>query len=111
MNSDGELVFDTDKFEELYASNPEAMEDLFAAFEASSSTTTEVSPGVTIIEDSSTSSRQGIGDIFDQLLEQLTNSINGTMTLADESIGDQIELNERRIEQMDQRAGLTQSHA
>ncbi len=101
VNSKGEITFDAAKFEELYASNPDAMEDLFAAFESESSSTTEVAPGVTIQEASTTNSKQGIGDIFDQLLDQLTNSINGTMTLADEAIGSQIELNQQRIEDID----------
>ncbi|MCZ6492651.1 MAG: flagellar filament capping protein FliD, partial [Planctomycetota bacterium] len=45
----------------------------------------------------------GFGDLFDQLLDGLTNSIDGTMTLADEFLQDQIDLTNSRIDAFDVR--------
>ena len=45
----------------------------------------------------------GFGDIFDSLMEDLTNSIDGVMTLAGNNFRDQIEFANKRIEEFDSR--------
>jgi flagellar hook-associated protein 2 len=103
VGADGVLTFDQDKFREAYEADPEAVENLFTAFEGSTTTTEEIAPGVTIETNEQTYTSLGFADLFDQLLEGLTNSIDGTMTVADEAIQDQIELTRDRIEDFDDR--------
>ncbi len=62
-----------------------------------------ISEGVTINPNKQVYTKLGFGELFDQLLERLTNSIDGTVTLADKVFEDQIELTEKRIERFDER--------
>jgi flagellar hook-associated protein 2 len=103
VGSGGTLQFDRAKFQEAYETDPEAVEDLFTAFQGSTTTTQEIAEGVTVEVNEQTYTRLGFGDLFDQLLDGLTNSIDGTVTLADESLQDQIDLTQSRIEAFDER--------
>jgi flagellar hook-associated protein 2 len=103
VGAGGVLQFDRGKFQEAYDSDPEAVENLFTAFQGSTTTTKEIAPGVTVDSNEQTYSQLGVGDLFDQLLDGLTDSIDGTMTLADEAIQDQINLTQGRIEDFDER--------
>ncbi|UCD74944.1 MAG: flagellar filament capping protein FliD [Phycisphaerales bacterium] len=103
VGSDGQLTFDQDKFETAYANDPEAVENLFATYEATTNTTEEIADGVTVTKLDPTVTARGIGQIFDDLLDGLTNSIDGTMTLADQSFTDMIELANDRIADFDER--------
>ncbi|MHC4143128.1 MAG: flagellar filament capping protein FliD, partial [Planctomycetota bacterium] len=91
------------KFQEAYDTDPEAVENLFTAFQGSTTTTEEIEPGVTVVVSQQTYTQLGFGDLFDQLMDQLTNSIDGTMALADDAIQDQIDLTEDRIDDYDER--------
>ena len=62
-----------------------------------------IEPGVTVKVSQQSYTQLGFGDLFDQLMDGLTNSTNGTMTLADDVIQDQIDLAEDRIEDYDER--------
>ena len=97
------LTFDKDKFREAYENDPQAVENLFAAFKGSTTTTKEIAPGVTVNVTEQTFTVLGFGDLFDQLLDGLTNSIDGTMTLADQVFQDQIDLTKSRIDAFDVR--------
>jgi flagellar hook-associated protein 2 len=99
----GQVNFDQTKFEEAYAEDPEAVENLFAAFEATSGTTEEIAPGVTISTDDVTYDALGFGDLFDQLLDGLTNSVDGALTRAGENFQELIDAANERIEQFDER--------
>ncbi|MHC4448358.1 MAG: flagellar filament capping protein FliD, partial [Planctomycetota bacterium] len=103
IGANGQLTFDQDGFLEAYNSDPEAVEALFAAFKASSTATEEIAPGVTILSTEQTFTQLGFGDLFDQLLDGLTNSIDGVVTLADQGFDDQIDLINDRIEDFDER--------
>jgi flagellar hook-associated protein 2 len=103
INSDGELTFDQDKFRERYTADPESVEALFAEYDVTESSSTEVSENVTVNETTTTFNALGFGSLFDELLDDLTNSVNGTVALADESFDDQIELLNTRIEDFDAR--------
>ncbi|MHC4304522.1 MAG: flagellar filament capping protein FliD [Planctomycetota bacterium] len=103
VGSGGALNFDRAKFQEAYDADPEAVENLFTAFQGSTTTTEEIAPGVTVQVNEQSYTQLGFGDLFDQLMDGLTNSIDGTMTLADDAIQDQIELTEDRIEDYDER--------
>ncbi|MCZ6493328.1 MAG: flagellar filament capping protein FliD [Planctomycetota bacterium] len=98
IGAEGVLTFDKDKFREAYENDPQAVENLFAAFKGSTTTTKEIAPGVTVNVTEQTFTVLGFGDLFDQLLDGLTNSIDGTMTLADQVFQDQIDLTKSRID-------------
>ncbi|MCH7825573.1 MAG: flagellar filament capping protein FliD [Acidobacteria bacterium] len=66
----------------------------------------EIAPGVTVNVTEQTFTVLGFGDLFDQLLDGLTNSIDGTMTLADQVFQDQIDLTKSRIDAFDVRLGV-----
>ena len=103
LGKNGVLDFDRTKFLEAYETDPIAVENLFAAFEATTVTEETISEGVTINPNKQVYTKLGFGELFDQLLERLTNSIDGTVTLADKVFEDQIELTEKRIERFDER--------
>lgn len=98
IGAEGVLTFDKDKFREAYENDPQAVENLFAAFKGTTTTTKEIAPGVTVNVTEQTFTVLGFGDLFDQLLDGLTNSIDGTMTLADQVFQDQIDLTKSRID-------------
>ena len=106
IGAEGVLTFDKDKFREAYENDPQAVENLFAAFKGSTTTTKEIAPGVTVNVTEQTFTVLGFGDLFDQLLDGLTNSIDGTMTLADQVFQDQIDLTKSRIDAFDVRLGV-----
>ena len=103
INSDGELTLDEAKIREAYEDDPASVEALFAAYEATDGADTEVADGVTIINDEKEFTSLGFGNLFDRLLEDLTDSVDGVMTLADDAVSDQIELLNDRIERFDDR--------
>jgi len=97
------LTFDRIKFQEALDEDFDAVVDLFTAFKGATTTTEQIAEGVTITKTSQTFSELGFGDLFDQLLDGLTNSIDGTITLADESLQTKIDLTTDRIEAFDER--------
>jgi flagellar hook-associated protein 2 len=103
VGNKGELSFDQTKFEEAYANDPEGVTNLFAAFEASTATSEEILPGVTVQRTEQNVTTRGFGDIFDSLTDDLTNSIDGLVTLAGNSFRDQIEFANKRIGEFDLR--------
>ena len=103
LGKEGVLEFDRTKFLEAYETDPNAVENLFAAFEATTVTEETIIEGVTINPNKQVFTKLGFGELFDQLLERLTNSIDGTVTLADKVFEDQIDLTEKRIERFDER--------
>jgi flagellar hook-associated protein 2 len=103
VGTDGQLKLDQAKFDAAYASDPESVENLFATFEATPAGTEEVLPGITIQQSEQNVTARGFGDLFDDLLDTLTNSIDGWVTLADRSFNDQIKLANKRIGEMDVR--------
>ncbi|MHC4218735.1 MAG: flagellar filament capping protein FliD, partial [Planctomycetota bacterium] len=109
VGTGGALQFDRVKFEEAYDTDPEAVENLFTAFQGTTSTTETIGEGITIEVNEQSYSQLGFGDLFDQLMDGLTNSIDGTMTLADEALQSQIDLTEDRIEDYDDRLDAKRS--
>lgn len=103
INSKGELTLDQEKFREAYESDPESVEALFAAYEEAETGDTQVVDGVTVANDDQEFTSLGFGNLFDQLLENLTDSIDGVMTRADEAVTDQIDLLNDRIARFDER--------
>lgn len=103
IGSGGTLKLDEAKFKAAYENDPVAVENLFAAFESSSGASEEILPGVTVVNNDPTVTTRGFGDLFDKLLDDLTNSVNGTMTLADKGFQSQLDLLNDRIDVFDKR--------
>jgi len=105
FGKDGKLEFDEAKFNAAYEADPAAVEELFTAFEITSSGSTTVVEGVTVENSNATPtySRLGFGDMFDQLLKKLTNSVDGVTTLADRNMQEQIDGLQDRLARFDDR--------
>jgi len=101
---DGKLAFDEAKFNAAYELDPASVEELFTAFEISATTSSSPIEGVTIEGSTTTTySKLGFSDIFDQLLKKLTNSVDGVVTLADRSFQSQIDGLRDRLDRFDAR--------
>lgn len=103
IGNSGEVSFDQAKFLAAYEADPDAVENLFAAFESTAITEKDLGGGVTVVVTDEDITQSGFGDLFDQLLKGLTDPINGTITLADDAFEDQIKLAEKRLERFDER--------
>ena len=106
LGSSGEIELDEEKFLAAYQSDPVGMESLFNTFD-SQTTTSEVlgdpDSGITVDVNSTVYVSLGFGDLFDRLMEDLTDPTTGTVTLADERFQTQIDSQNDRITQIDQR--------
>ena len=66
-------------------------------------TSETIAPGVTVDRIELTYSKLGFGDLFDQLVDKLTNSVDGTVTYADKRFQSLIDSANERIERIDER--------
>jgi flagellar hook-associated protein 2 len=103
FNREGQMTFDENRFREVYADDPDAVESLLATYDVSSGGTETVAPGATIERSELQYNALGFGNLFDRLLDELTNTIDGTLKLADDSFETRIDLLEDRIEILDDR--------
>ncbi len=103
VGAGGQLVFDRAKFEAAFEDDAEAVENLFAAFKQTTVTTEEVAPGVTVTTNDQTFSQLGFGDLFNNLLEGLTDSLDGAVSIATDGLNGRIEQTRKRIEDFDVR--------
>ena len=105
FGKEGKLDFDEAKFQAAYDADPAAVEELFTAFEITSSGSTTVVEGVTVENPNAapTYGKLGFGDLFDQLLKKLTNSVDGVVTLADRNFQEQIDGLQDRLKRFDTR--------
>ncbi|MFM7051468.1 MAG: flagellar filament capping protein FliD [Planctomycetota bacterium] len=104
FGKEGQLQFDEAKFNAAYDLDPEAVEELFAAYEVQSSAgSTAPAEGVTVESNAITYAKLGFGDMLDQLLKKLTNSVDGVVTIADRSFQTQLDGLKQRLERFDER--------
>ncbi len=103
FGKEGKLDFDEAKFREAYDADPRAVEELFAGFEIQSTSSSSPVAGVTVENTTTTYSKLGFGDLFDQLLKKLTNSIDGVTTVADRAFQDKLDGLKERLDRYDQR--------
>jgi flagellar hook-associated protein 2 len=106
LGSSGEIEFDEEKFLTAYQADPGGMEALFNTFDSQTTTSEvlgEAYSGITVDVDRTVYVSLGFGDLFDRLLENLTDPTTGTVTLADERFQTQIDSQNDRITQIDQR--------
>ena len=103
FGKDGDLVFDEAKFRTAYDTDPAAVEELFTAFEIQSTNSNSPVSGVSVEQTTTTYAKLGIGDLFDQMLKKLTNTVDGVTTAADRSFQEQIDGLKERLDRFDQR--------
>jgi len=101
VGSGGKLEFDKDRFREAYEQDPQAVEDLVAAFQLGDREPIEVAPGVTVENTEDNFLQQGVAELVEQLMDNLTNSVDGVLKRRDETLNTQIELQNERILQFD----------
>jgi flagellar hook-associated protein 2 len=105
FGKDGQLTFDEQKFRDAYDTDAAAVEELFTAFEIKATSSTTQVEGVTLGDSGTktTYTKLGFGDMFDQLMKKLTNSVDGVTTVADRSFQDQIKGLQDRLDRFDAR--------
>ncbi len=103
IGSDNNVRFDSEKFLEAYELDPDAVEELFSAFDSTTATSEEISPGVSVAIEETTVTESGFGELFNSLLDDLTNSLTGVLPGASSTIQDQIDLTNDRIAEFDDR--------
>ena len=109
IGADAKLEFDRDDFREALETDFESVADLLGAFQLAPKDPIEVAPGafVTPTEDEFTT--LGVGEQIKNLVEDLTNSIDGLLTRRDRAIDDQIAIQESRIENIDEQLARKQA--
>jgi flagellar hook-associated protein 2 len=103
LGTKGQLVIDDAKLRNLIETDAAAVEDLFAGFQIQQTGATSPVEGVTVENTTTTYSKLGFGDLFDQLLQRLTNTVDGTTFLADRNFQNQIDGLKKRISGIDER--------
>ncbi len=103
FGKDGQIVFDEEKFRAAYDTDAQAVEDLFTAYQAQSSTSQTVSPGITVANDSTTYTSLGFSDLIATTLNKLVDPIDGVFKIADKSLDDQLKGLNGRITLFDSR--------
>ena len=102
IGTGGELTFDETKFREALDDDFEAVANLFTAFDKES-VEEELTGGITTNNTTDTFNSLGIAEQMDQLMERLTNSVDGTLTRADDNFETLIGLTNDRIDRFDLR--------
>jgi flagellar hook-associated protein 2 len=103
FGKEGQLQFDEEKFRAAYDTDPAAVEELFTAFEIQSTSSNSPVSGVTVEQTTTSYSKLGFGDLFDQLLKKLTNSVDGVTTIADRGMQGQLDSLKERLDRFDAR--------
>jgi flagellar hook-associated protein 2 len=103
FGKEGKLQFDEAKFRTAYDLDPAAVEELFTAFEIQATSSNSPVAGVTVEQTTTSYSKLGFGDLFDQLLKKLTNSVDGVTTVADRGMQEQLDGLKERLDRYDAR--------
>ena len=106
-----ELKFDEDKFRNALATDPEAVERLFAARNQTPQGPRTVSEGITVNDTSPASfTSLGVMGQFEQIIDRFVGSVSGTLTNRSKGIDNQIGIQNKRIEaltsRLDSRRGI-----
>ncbi len=97
----GMMQVDDERLREAINNDLEAVENLFAAHKLSSVQDDEIVEGVTTSSDSLKFDSLGIGGLIAELVENLTNSIDGTLTMVNSNYDSRIDIQQKRIEAFD----------
>ena len=99
----GMLELDEERFREALAEDPEAVAELFAAKKLAPEQENEIEEGVTVDPEDPIYEELGVVEMFNVLAKDLTNSIDGTLTIVNQNYDAMIELQTKRIEAFDAR--------
>ena len=103
VGGEGRLEFNEEVFRDAFTQDPGAVEQLFAAYDVETTSTEEIAPGVTVQETGLEFARLGVAELFEQLLDDLTDPIDGPLDRTNDTFDRQIESIEQRIEDLDER--------
>lgn len=103
LGSGSVLEFDAAAFREALAQDPEGVEALFSANRLAPIEDEEVAPGVFVSQTDTSFNQLGVVERLAQLADGFTNSIDGLITNRNNAIDSQIDLQERRIDQLNDR--------
>lgn len=101
IGSGSKLEFDADRFRQALETDFENVTNLFSAFELAPREPVEVAPGAFVTPDRDSYRRLGVGEQINLLVRNFTNSIDGLLKRKDDTLNNQIRLQERRIERFD----------
>lgn len=96
------LQFDESSFREALAAEPNDVAKLFTLETTETNQDEQISENVTIPGSGTTTTAAGVGASIEQLLEGLTDSIDGRYTLQTNNVDTQIKLANDRIEQLNE---------
>ncbi len=105
LGSGGVLQFDKERFREAYEEDPQSVEDLFNRRTVDpNGNDIPVSDGITGRDPNADTAYSELGVIpnIEQFIEAYVNTIDGVLTRKNESISDQIELQKKDIERINQ---------
>jgi flagellar hook-associated protein 2 len=116
VGDEGKLEFDSGKFRDALAEDPEGVADLFGAREFDSSNETDLGDGVTVNEYTETFTSLGVAEKLAELANSFTDSFDGQLTKRSESLDNLIKLQKDAMEDMqvrleDKRSNLEQQFA
>jgi len=94
------LEFDREDFREALEEDFEGVRSLIASSRRAVSEPIEIAPGITTPNLEETFSQRGLAQQFKDLVDSLTNSIDGVLTVRDRTIDTQIEVQEDRIDRI-----------
>jgi len=109
FGEEGKIELDEERLREAMTEDLEAVNNLFAAKEVSEDTNDDLGEGISDPNAETTYDQLGVAEKIKILADQLTNSIDGTLTLVNESYDTQIRLQEKRIEDFDVRLDAKQA--
>lgn len=98
IGSDSKLEFDESALREAMAVDLESVTELFTLKTRQQAEDEEIAPGVTIGGSGVEVTAMGVGAYLEQLLENLTDSVTGTLTRRTNNLDTQIEIANDRIE-------------
>lgn len=96
-----QLEFDSERFRESLDRDPAGVEDLFAGFQLKSKDPIQISPNAFVRPTEDEFEKLGVAEQIENLVENLTNSIDGLLTNKTRNIDDQISFQNDRIENFD----------
>ncbi len=101
VSKDGNLTIDEAKFDAAYANDPTAVEKLFVTFEQQTVAPTAFLPGVTVGSSSIVNTALGFGDLIDQAMKSMTDTIDGALPRASKNFQELIDRANNRIKEFD----------
>lgn len=111
VGSGGTLTLDRDRLRAALAEDPQAVADLFTAYELDPDAgTTDLGDGISANDPDAPRAflRLGVAGRIEELVERYTNSFNGVLTGRDRSLASQIDRANQRIADFDARLALRQ---